>query len=539
MAVIRSRVNLTSAKFSLISRNQGQSVIVGQADLNYTPGLSANEDGLIPQNDRGIPQIIYCENVMPFEEGLQAVRFGVRTVGPSNYPVRKIFQIYDTSANSMVYFSVIVSGVDQWKVLIYYDNGSGFALQSVVPVALAGYIGGLVTVAYVNGQSYMYFEGATNPCRQYNRSTDVLTVVTLTNFAANLVTAAKGIFASNGYLCGWSATRVTWSSTVSVTDFLPSLATGAGVTGVQDAASEIMVCKAHSRGAIIYTRTNAVGMVYTNNKNFPWNFRDIAGAGGCETEPLMTRIEDEQEWHYAYTTYGLQKISPSSSKMFLPEVTDFLAGKLYEQYDAASNLFIYTQLTSGEAFFKKIAMVASRYLCISYGLVQNAFEFVLIIDVVTKRWGKIKFTHVEVFEWQELTLLAGRELPRQSIALLTQLGEIQSVDFAQFSTSASGILILGRYQYVRARNIQLQKVSSQNINHPGTLSSYSVKTGVSMDGQSIQRTITGTLLSPDLLSVKTKVHGFENAVGLNHTLVIEGAFFLNSMTLEFNNHGRN
>lgn len=537
MGVIRARVNLTSAKFPLLSNAQGQSVMVGNGDLNFTPGLNPNEDGLLHQNDRGIPQTIYCENVMPFEEGMQSVFYSPLYSETANYNVRKIFPIrgIDSLNNPwLVYFSVIVSGPNQWQVVIYENN----LLKSLLLV-IAGYGGGLVTVAQVNGVSYIYFEGATQPCRVYNNFTGALDVVTLTNFAANLVDPPKGIFASNGYLCGWSRTRITWSSTVLATDFVPSLATGAGVTQIQDAASEIMVCKSHARGAIIYTRSNAVGMVYTNNKNFPWNFKDIPGAGGCETEPLMTRIEDENEYHYAYTTYGLQKLTPTSCRMFLPEVTDFLSGNVYETYDIATNTFSYTSLVPATPMFKKLAMVASRYLCISYGLSQTAFDYVLVIDVVTQRWGKLKIPHVEIFEYLEPAIYSTREFPKQSIGVLTQLSGVSIVRSEQWALARDGVLILGRYQYVRSRNLQLQKITSQNVKFPGAASQFSIKTGVSLDGQTINRTITGTLISANLLAIETKVHGFESAVGLSHTIVVRGTFALNSMTLEFNNHGRN
>lgn len=541
MSVIRSRVNLTSAKFPLISKNQGQSIIVGNQDLNYTPGLNPTQDGLIPQNDRGIPQIMYCENVMPFNEGLQSVYYTPYSTDNAAYPVRKIFQVRDLNGN-VGYFSMIVSGVNQWQVLMYLDNGIG-GINKVLSSSgvIAGYIGGLITVAYINGQSYIYFEGATQPCRQYNFITNALDVVVLNNFAANLVTAPKGIFASNGYLCGWSATRITWSSTASVTDFVPSLATGAGATGVQEANSDIMVVRSNVRGAIIYTRTNSVGMTYTNNKNFPWNFRDIPGAGGCETEPLMTRIEDDNEWHYAYTTYGLMKIGSTISRMFLPEVTEFLSGNQYESYDVTTNTFTYTPLGSGNPMFKKVAMVASRYLCISYGLSQNVFmSYVLVIDVVTQRWGKLKIDHVEVFEWQEYNAFSTREFPRKSIGILTTLSGISIVGFEQWALSANGVVILGRYQYVRNRLIELQKITTQNVSNPGAASSYRIRSGISTDGQTIDRTVTGVLISPNpnVLTTQTKVHGFDNAVGLNHTIVIDGTFALNSMVMEFNNHGR-
>ena len=68
------------------------------------------------------------------------------------------------------------------------------------------------------------------------------------------------------------------------------------------------------------------------------------------------------------------------------------------------------------------------------------------------------------------------------------------------------------------------------------LNDFSIKTLISIDGQNIARTVTGV----DLVKLgDTYVKGFESAVGLNHTLLITGRFYLKSLTLEFNNHGRN
>jgi hypothetical protein len=109
------------------------------------------------------------------------------------------------------------------------------------------------------------------------------------------------------------------------------------------------------------------------------------------------------------------------------------------------------------------------------------------------------------------------------------------VDFSLDSTLRSGILILGRYQYIRVRNIQLQTITAQNSKY-SLFNPYTVRVGVSMDGQTIQRTIIGTELSDAGIDVKRT--GFASAVGRNHTLIFQGAFNLNSLTLEFNNHGR-
>ena len=539
MGMIRSRVNLTSAKFPLISRNQGQSIMVGQADLNFTPGLNPTDEGLIPQNDRGIPQIIYCDNVMPFQEGLQSVDNLSIVSDNVAYDVRKIFQVRDIAGN-MAYFAINVTGAFQWQCLIYRDGGSGTVTRSLISGgAITGYIGGLITTAFINGETYIYFEGATDPCRKYNFSTNTLDVVTLTNFATNLVDPPKGIFASNGYLCGWSSSRVTWSSTVTPTDFVPSLATGAGVSQIQDAATDIMVCRSHARGGIIYTRTNTVGMVYTNNKNFPWNFRDIPGAGGCETEPLMTRIEDENEWHYAYTTYGLQKINPTSCRMFLPEVTEFLSGGIIESYDRNTNVFTYTFAgTPLTPLYKKLAMINSRYLCISYSTSQTAFEFCLVIDIVTQRWGKLRVPHVEIFEWQDMNSFLGRELPRRAIAAITAASGITNTSFVQSNTfPGEGVLILGRYQYIRQRLMQLQKITLQNARYSVGSNNMVIRDNLSIDGQTTVNSVFGTKITTDN-NLQTMIYGFNSAVGLTHTFVISGKFALNSMLLEFNNHGR-
>ena len=85
---------------------------------------------------------------------------------------------------------------------------------------------------------------------------------------------------------------------------------------------------------------------------------------------------------------------------------------------------------------KKVKLVASRYLVISYGVFE--FTHAIIYDLALKRLGKVKITHADVFEYVgEQT-----EASKESIAFLLGTGEVKTLDFSA-TADASGVLVLG------------------------------------------------------------------------------------------------
>ena len=506
MAQLVHRVNLSATSFPLLSRNQGRPVIVRGQDQNYVNPVASKED---TDKDIGIPQVYYCHNVMPTQNGFESVSYDTQISGsPSFSAFTSIFLLRDPSENK-VYFVHTLDGKN------YILKPGGGTWIETTPVACTG----KVTVAHVQGQSYIYFEAI--GCYRYDYNTNTLVAVTLTGLTPS---AIIGICGAVGYLIAWGTASVAWSSTIDPTDFVPSLTTGAGTGSVEGAQGAINICVQHTLGFIVYTTENTVAALYSSNARYPFNFRPIVSSGGAADLDLVT-YDSNSGSHYAYTTSGLQLISAQGTQTIFPEVTDFISGQYFEDFDETT-LILSTQKLSFP-LQKKLTVVADRYFVLSYGI--SALTHALVYDLVQRRWGKLRTPHVDCFEYQLLNPTT-TEIPRKSLAFIQADGTIKTVNFANGDSTTSGVLILGKYQYVRTRLLQLDAVAVETVTSDSNFNLYDA---YSLDGKVPTGTVAGYLAYKGPLS---RDYNFR-LVGLNHSLILKGSFYVNSIELTFHVHG--
>lgn len=576
MAQITYRANLSAKSFPFLSQNWGRTVIVPQYDNTFSRQLSSTED---VDKDVGIPQIFYCHNVMPHQQGFQSVGYQTLITG---VPAASFSSVY-----------LIRDALDNKTYLGVTTDGKFYTLVSGLWVYKATYPVGTVTVAYVNGVTYIYI--ANYGCVQYNFSSGTFGAITLT---ALDVTNVSGITSSAGYLIAWSGPRtgtsltftstagsnfltgvsgaglaigmsvtgpgvpagsvityipviftgiqisqnatssgintfsfgaqaaaVAWSSTIDPTDFTPSLVTGAGGGSIEAARGAITCCVSHLQGFIIYTSNNAVVAAFSGNPRYPFNFREIVGSGGLSTINNVTYDANTTN-HYAYTTSGLQLVSTTQTQTILPEVTDFISGRLIEDYDEVIDTFSSTVIST--PLRKAMTLVADRYLVISYG--NGSLTHALVHDLIDRRWGKLKIPHVQCFEYS-IPSAALIEIPRQSMAFLQSDGTIKVVDLSVNSATSNGVIALGKYQYVRQRLLQLDEIHVENV--PGE-PAFSIYDNVALDGKNSSKN-TPYLYKADGLYRRYLCRA---ATGINHSLVMKGAFSLVSLELTFHVHGK-
>lgn len=509
MAQVVYRGNLSAAVFPLISNNQGQTIIVKQYDNTFFPTVASQADA---DKDAGIPQIMYCHNVMPHAQGFGSIGYIERVASSALVnSFTSAFRIRDDVGNRATFSHtsdgkqyVQLAGTNVWT---YVD-------------AIAGTAGKPATYAYVNGKTYIYFSGV--GCYEYNFGTGALVSVTLTGLT---VADILGITSTAGYLIAWSKNAVAWSSTTDVTDFVPSLSTGAGGGGVEGARGTIVHCANTVQGIIIYTTENAVAAAYSGNARYPFNFREITNAGGIASAEFIA-YDANNSAQYAYTSYGLQVVNIQSGSLVFPEVTDFLTGKIFEDFD--ESLVEFTRTNLATTMLKKLTFISGRYLVISYGIVE--LTHALIYDAAEKRWGKVKITHVDAFEYST-QMPEVLETPRDSLAFLSSTGRIVTMDFKAKGELNLGVIMLGKFQYIRQRMLELQTVDFENIAGSGTFKLYDLPT---INGKTYLPPVQATVIEQEEDYRKFGL----SVVGKNHTLVAIGSFFLNSLVLAFNVHGR-
>ncbi len=496
-------ISLDTPIFPMLSEKQGRTIIGSTAGE-----APAREDK---------PGVAYCHNVMPSKEGFDSVGYlsiiqatAFLPAGLEFSDVRiaygdatsRIHLAWDTEGN--VY--ALLLGSTEWRSLpltVPATTGPGFSIESV-------------TIGTVNGVSHIFYSGIGS--FTYNETTNQLDAETLAGLS---ISDVLGVMASSGYLVAYTNIAIAWSSTIEPTDFVPSEVTGAGGGNVADLAGAILFGTTNTLGLLLYTSANTVAGTYTGNAKFPFKFREVKNSrGGISLDQIAYQSNADEQ--FVYSKAGLQSITSQRAEIILPEVTDFLAGKRFEDFDDTTLLYTRTDLTS--VMQKKIKYIASRYLVISYGI--SSFTHALVFDIGLKKLGKLKFTHVDAFEY----VGDQTEIAKESIALVSATGEVSVVDFSAQAES-SGILILGKLQFVRSRLITLLGADVENVDTSATME---LHTQASLKGKSADRTVKGGVISS---TENLRQFSFRETA-LNHSLIFKGKYNLTTAQIVYTIAGR-
>jgi hypothetical protein len=199
---------------------------------------------------------------------------------------------------------------------------------------------------------------------------------------------------------------------------------------------------------------------------------------------------------------------------------------------------------------------------ISYGKT-TAYTHALIYDITFKRWGKLRLNHVDVFSFEapdlyglisytqllnvnalytalyDLTysdLLVGNynpsTVPKQTIGLLQADGTIYTANFDIKQTNNLGVLLLGKFQFVRDHFIQLHTIEVENVQPTATDFLCSVLP--TLDGKNFVAAVnpTATLVNTDLY----RRYGFHTSAK-NLSALFTGTFYMSSIELWFSELG--
>jgi len=541
MAKQRFKGALNSATLPMISVLQTRTVVQPQLDINVrTPRNPNNTEGY---TDYSIPQVLYVENAVPSGEGFTSVSFETEVLGvPGASSFDQAIILRDADENNFVLSPA--GGLN-------YIYTKGGAWVSETPITIAP--GSLITRAYVNGRTFVCYEG--QGIYEYDTGTQTYIHRTITGLADADV---RGIGSSSNYLLAFGKLVVNWSSLVDPLDFVPSLTTGAGNAIPQDVKGEITAVLGISGGYIVYTAKNAVAGVYTNNSRAPFTFKEVNNAGGIDTYEQVTS-EQNAGPHFAWTTSGLQKITIQGAEPISAEVNDFLAGRMWESYDFATHEL--TQHYSSSPEFKvKLTYISSRWLIISYGTGSNfgLYNYALVYDTILKRYGKIKLDHVDAFFYpypvgaEQLTYeeLAGQSyadlqigynqllgwsgenpLSKSAVAFLQADGTVRLMKMAYHKQQdTQSVVIFGKFQMVRASMMTMQQFDLESVAPRSSYPEpeYKVYVATSYKGYAIDKVEEMRLLS------YVPGHGryAKRSAGLNFNVIVEGTFSLTAYMME-------
>lgn len=515
MADIVYRANLKTSNIPLLSELQGQSVIVRNQDQNYVPYVAEKES---LDTSMGIPQVYYCHNVIPTDYGYKSVGYTEYTAAafPEATGFYQVVSIRDADGNYAL-LSITATGN-----LYVMPAGSVTWLVPVNPPLASSIAGRRITVAFVSGVTYIFFSGV--GCYSYDWGTNSISQVTLTGITVAYV---LGVVGNSGYLIAYSDDSIVWSSTTDPTDFTPSLETGAGGGQVESARGNIVTVESVYGGMVVFTARNAVAAIYSTNPRYPYNFTEITGCGGL-TDASYVSYDANSGALNAYTTSGLQTVTLKKAVSIFPEITDFISGSLLEDFNELTNELVLIN-TSGTELQKRIAVIADRYVIFSYG--DGALTHAIYVDSALKQVGKLKINHTDCFEFQQVSGNIA-EVPKKSIAFMGAGGSIHILDSDINSPNSNGVMILGKYQYVRTKVLTLHAVEFENVN---TGDSFTLHDLPSHDGKAFETPVSGYLM-PVTAGSKARDYRFRQTAK-NHSLLFKGAFNAVSVVLTFTTEG--
>ena len=543
MAKQRFRAALNAAQFPFVTVLAGRTVLNPQLD----------SDQRVPQSFYGTaesaifntPQLLYCENVMPTGEGIQSVGYEQKIAplpGASDFD--QAITLRDEDENNFLY--VPARGKN------YIWNAATGVWNSTNP--FTGWTGRLVTRAYVNGRTFVCFEG--QGIYEYDVGAGTFLPQVITGLTAADI---RGIGSSSNYLIAFTDLEVCWSSLVNPLDFTPSFTTGAGRSIPQDVKARITACLGISGGFIIYTAKNAIAAVYTNNTRAPFTFKEIANAGGIQTYEQVTS-EQTSGAQYAWTTGGFQKITVQNAESISGEVNDFIAGKMWDEFDPATKELTVHYSTAHE-FPVKLSFIASRFVVMSYSTSSDTslYEWAIVLDVVLKRWGKLKVLHTDCFsypypnvvgpvEYQDLQNTQYTDLTttmysdftngvisdppsKLTVAFLSTDGRVDllNMDYDK-GVAEEGVAVFGKFQLIRAQMVEHQTCDFEGVYIPGSDRPHAMTVTIQTELPENRGILTKEAML--LNSTGKKGKWARRIVGLNFNAIVEGTFAMSSYLFE-------
>lgn len=581
MAQIPYRANLSSATWALSLEKAGRTIINPGVDQNFDRRVDPSGD---TSKAVGIPQAIFMENVLPTYEGYQSVGYkGAQDITVAG----------TTTVNHVVHLPVIddsgggaLAVPKEWVIKITYDSediyySEGYdEAESLVNVPGFGFDTtpsfSPISTVFVQGRSFIY--DGTNIWEVTNTAAGVLTFTNVTGSLSGLGGLVVKFVTVFNYLIAIDITGlVSWSSLTNPLDFTASLVTGAGSTTPTSLNSPIVTMLEHPQGFIIYTETNAIAARYTGNKAYPWRMYEIESSAGINIWYDVAGGVNSAA-HFQKTTSGnICAVTMEKSDIIIPDVSDYLqTSRIYTEYDSELATFSLQEFPADSYGYQKygdpfgteqlasrIACLNDRYLLISYGRAISApavssvlagiFDFVFVFDLLLLRLGKFKLTHTHVDAYGgNLYLIAGygSTLYSPDSGIAWQIyHNILEQDFPGEGNPSyhRGVLAVGKFQYIRPNNLILEGIDLEitlpepafNNTTPGTddYFNFQLYHFYSYDGFNFAN--SGFGVAPYQRSRTTyQIKYLAHTEALNHVIVVQGAFSVNTLLLTFSLGGK-
>lgn len=539
MAQLSYRANLSAAIYPMALSRAGRSVIVPQIDQNYDRRVDPTGEQKTP----GIPQALFLENVVPTVEGYQSVGFVQETAFPSPANIVGMVELRDFNQGlAQVFFR---HGLTTGAV---YHNGTWRNLNVTGAGGKTFDVYSGFSYAAIRGKTYIYnspnlFELVSTtflgiPVFELSFVDDTSgTGATLT--PSSVLSGTVAIGSSYGYLLllkrnplTGKETTLLWSSLLDETEFTPSLATGAGGGALENIEGTGQYLLSTSYGFRVYA-DNIVEAVYTGNARYPFRFSGRNADGVPLSSAALYGQRDSDTHFYVSKNRAINVVARNDSSALAPELSEFLERfkSVKDFYNAVTNTFVTSGVPEGANTHIAIASLGERYLLVSTGnATLSAFFPVIysecyVFDRLLGRYGKLKIRHTHLFENHSATVGANT-----MVFLDTSTGKTSamSLDVSNPYVTHEGVLLLGRFQGVRARRICLEEITFESA---GILKDYaSLHIFPSNDGKTLLPAVTPYETAASNKDVKQYLAHVE---AQNIHLLVKGKFDLSNLEFKF------
>jgi hypothetical protein len=519
------RANLSSATFPMTIAESGRTVIIPGPDQNFDRRVDPEGE----QKDAGIPQALYMENVLPTPNGYQSVGYKTLAalppagyVGPGTPTVRGELYLYVESG--------AVAGIFR-RFLVLFRSGASFSDVDAIATSFTSAtfawtqctgtiprsLNEFLSCAKVIDKTYV-FDGTklyevTNPSADILNFTDVsasVTGITLTDVICIWATA-------NYLLVARKDGKILWSSLTTPTDFVSSLVSGAGSIDPNDLKTNVKFVKEAVNGFYIYTESGVVFGQYTGNARYPFKFSAVLNSGAY-TSSYQVFGDSRSNTQVAIDNTGnVRFISGNIAQLEAPELSNFLERtKQADEFNLSTFIFSLASVASS----LRLTYVLDKYICIKFTV--GTSTYFCVYDTALRRYGKLKVAGNLYTDLKNFYVFGTEEGDAGYQAGL----DIYNTDFP-----ANGAILLGKFQYVRSRVMQMEEIEIEGPQNTAVVPSpaFSVVLMPSTDGRNFDapvpltaRSISGGLATYDC-----------HRTAKNHSILIKGAFSINTLQLRF------
>lgn len=533
MAQIPYRANLSAAIFPMTLARSGRSVIIPQADQNFNRSIDSPDDS---NRDVGIPQIIYGENILPTADGYQSVGYTVgASLGLAVVPWKFITATGVLGAAKNIIFAIAGGNIKISTTGLVWLNA---VIVGTVPPT----INSNISTATVRGNCYLQVD---SEIYLFNPIGPTFTNVSATFLPVGILSGLYNICASYNYLILLKNDGVVyWSSTTTPTDFTPSLISGAGSGAVNNISGYPVKLKSAATGFFVYCTGNIISARYTGNARYPWRFEPIPGSEGIFAEDKVAgEIADSNQ--VALSSAGvILNVTADVCTIIAQEVGEFLTRLKYrDRFDYATNTFSVQDSTNFLDGQLRISYLMDRYIIVSLrnDLTTTLYTEAIVYDVMFKRYGKFNVRHSYVVD-VDVNGTSGPE-PRALyfIEAITGNSKLLSLDVNDPTVDFQGVLVLGKFQYVRSRFLALDEISVESAQLPSLVPTidrnFELYTIPTLDGKTFLPVETPYLVSSQSTgAVQTY---YSTTEGKNISILIKGNFDLCSVEMKFHLGGQN